>query len=112
MPPTILVRIGGHRCADTTGDVITFAWWIYPGSLPKYELESEAGRRGLKRRLSPSRKWPKAANVRILSQMIFVIASIGTAGIAPGTLHIQYQKIRARITRTGLRVKRRANSMG
>jgi hypothetical protein len=22
------VRIGGRRFADTTGDVITFAWWI------------------------------------------------------------------------------------
>jgi len=31
---------------------------------------------------------------------------------APGTPHIQYQKISAMMTRSGLSVKRRANSMG
>ena len=60
----------------------------------------------------PSRKCPKGASIRILSQMIFVIASIGTARIAPGTPHIQYQKIKATMTRRGLSVKRRANSIG
>jgi hypothetical protein len=43
----------------------------------------------------PSRKWPKADSIWILSQMIFVIASIGTARIAPDTPHIQYQKMSA-----------------
>jgi hypothetical protein len=60
----------------------------------------------------PSRKWPNADSIWILSQIIFVIASIGTARIAPGTPHIQYQKMSAMMTRTGFRVKRRANSMG
>ena len=44
--------------------------------------------------------------------MIFVIASIGTARIAPGTPHIQYQKMSDKMMSTGLRVKRRASSMG
>ena len=38
--------------------------------------------------------------------------SIGTAKIAPGTPHIQYQKIRDRITATGLMVNRFASSSG
>ena len=40
-----------------------------------------------------------------------MIANIGTARIAPGTPHIQYQKIRDRITATGFIVKRFASSI-
>ena len=45
------------------------------------------------------------------SQTIFVTAMIGTARIAPGTLYTQYQKIKARITGTGLSVKHLASSI-
>src|SRR5947209_13741232 len=41
-----------------------------------------------------------------------MIANMGTAKIAPGTPHIQYQKIRDRITATGLMVNRFASSSG
>src|SRR5437016_13581343 len=60
----------------------------------------------------PSRKWPNAFNGRTRSQTIFTMASIGTARIAPGTPHIQNQNTSARMTSTGLSVKRRARSMG
>ena len=36
------------------------------------------------------------------SQTNFSVASMGTARIAPATPHIQYQKIREMITRTGI----------
>src|SRR6478735_5978638 len=60
----------------------------------------------------PSRKCPKAASGRTRSQMIFVIASIGTERIAPGAPHIQNQKTSEMMTRTGLRVNRLARSIG
>src|SRR5690349_19752138 len=41
----------------------------------------------------PSSRCPIARNGRRSSQMILVIASIGTARIAPAMPHIQYQKI-------------------
>ena len=41
-----------------------------------------------------------------------MIVNIGTAKIAPGTPHIQYQKIKDRITATGFIVNRFANSIG
>jgi hypothetical protein len=68
----------------------------------------------LRRRQSshPSRKWPKAANDRTRSQMVFAIASIGTERITPGIPHIQNQKTSEMMTRTGLRVKRLARSIG
>src|SRR6186997_1349337 len=56
----------------------------------------------------PSRKCPNAASGRIRSQMILVIASIGTERIAPGAPHIQNQKTSEMITRTGLRMNRLA----
>lgn len=57
-------------------------------------------------------KWPNAASDGIRSQTILVIASIGVARMAPGTPHIQYQKIKAITISTGLIVKRRARSRG
>ena len=60
----------------------------------------------------PSSKCPIARSGRRSSQMILVIASSGTARIAPVMPHIQYQKINARITATGLMVNRRASSIG
>ncbi|CAN5726268.1 hypothetical protein BH10PSE6_BH10PSE6_24090 [soil metagenome] len=53
-------------------------------------------------RLSPSMR----------SQMIFNVATMGTASRAPATPHIQYQKIRAMITTTGLSVNCRASNIG
>ena len=44
-----------------------------------------------RRRYSPSRKCPSAFSGRNLSEMIFRIANMGTAKIAPGTPHIQNQ---------------------
>src|SRR6185437_8357146 len=44
--------------------------------------------------------------------MILVIASMGTERIAPGIPHIQNQKTSEMMTRTGLRVKRLARSIG
>ena len=41
-----------------------------------------------------------------------IMVNMGTAKIAPGTPHIQYQKIRDRITATGFIVNRFANSIG
>ncbi len=41
-----------------------------------------------------------------------MIANMGTAKIAPGTPHIQSQKIRERITATGFIVNRFASSIG
>ena len=41
-----------------------------------------------------------------------MIVNIGTAKIAPGTPHIQYQKISDRITATGFIVNRFASSIG
>src|SRR5579863_1431319 len=64
------------------------------------------------RRLHPSRKRPKAASGRMRSQMILVVASIGTDRIAPGIPHIQNQKTSEMMTRTGLRVNRLARSIG
>jgi hypothetical protein len=61
---------------------------------------------------SPSRKCPRAFSGRNLSQMIFRIASNGTAKIAPGTPHIQNQNTSDKMTRTGFSVKRRASNMG
>jgi hypothetical protein len=58
----------------------------------------------VREKLQPSKKWPNAVNGRMRSQTIFVIASIGTDGITPGTPHIQNQKTRETITRTGLSV--------
>ena len=50
--------------------------------------------------------------VEIRSQTILVIASIGTERIAPGAPHIQNQKTSEMMTRTGLRMNRRARSIG
>ena len=47
-----------------------------------------------------------------LVAMILAIANMGTARMAPGTPHIQYQKTSANTTKTGLRVKRLAKSIG
>ena len=44
--------------------------------------------------------------------MILVIANIGTASIAPNTPHVQYQKMSAKMTNTGLSVNRLASSIG
>src|SRR4029450_2495414 len=63
-------------------------------------------------RYSPSRKCPKALSARNLSEMIFRIASIGTAKIAPSMPHIQNQNTSDRMINTGFSVKRRASSMG
>jgi len=60
----------------------------------------------------PSRKCPNAASGRIRSQMILVIASIGTERIAPGAPHIQNQKTSEMMTRTGLSMNRLARSIG
>src|SRR6185437_2946874 len=59
-----------------------------------------------------SRKWPNAAKGRTRSQIIFVIASMGTERIMPGIPHIQNQKRSEMMTRTGLRVNRLARSIG
>jgi two-component sensor histidine kinase len=66
----------------------------------------------LKHAFAPSRKCPNAASGRIRSQIILVIASIGTERIAPGAPHIQNQKTTEMMTRTGLRVNRLARSIG
>src|SRR5215467_11051848 len=60
----------------------------------------------------PPRRWPKVRKGRSRSDMILMIASMGTAKIAPGTPHIQYQKIKDRITATGFIVNRFASSSG
>jgi hypothetical protein len=65
-----------------------------------------------RRRLQPARKCPSAANGRMRSQTILTIANIGTERIAPGMPHIQNQKSRDEITRTGLSVNRLASSIG
>jgi hypothetical protein len=44
--------------------------------------------------------------------MIFRIANMGTAKIAPGTPHIQNQNTSDRMINTGFSVKRRASNMG
>jgi hypothetical protein len=49
---------------------------------------------------SPSRKCPRAFSGRNRSQMIFRIASNGTAKIAPGTPHIQNQNTSDKMTST------------
>ena len=61
---------------------------------------------------SPSRKCPRAFSGRNLSEMIFRMASIGTAKIAPSTPHIQNQNTSDRMINTGFSVKRRASYMG
>jgi hypothetical protein len=62
--------------------------------------------------LYPSCRCLQALNGRRSLHTILVTARIGTARIAPGTSHVQGQKISARITATGLMVKRRATSIG
>lgn len=62
--------------------------------------------------VSPSRKCPIAFKGSTPSHTILVIANIGTDRIAPGTPHIQNQKINEMITSTGLSVNRRASSTG
>src|SRR4029079_18423375 len=74
---------------------------IYVGALVSSSLVSQ-----------PSRKCPNAARGRTRSHTILVTASIGTDRIAPGAPHIQNQNTRDTITKTGLRVKRLARSMG
>jgi hypothetical protein len=51
----------------------------------------------------PSRKWPNAASGRTRSQMILVIASMGTERITPGIPHIQNQKTSEMIGEARLR---------
>jgi hypothetical protein len=53
-----------------------------------------------------------AAQGRMLSQMILTMPRTGTARMAPGTPHIQYQKTRETMTTTGFSVNRRATRIG
>ena len=57
---------------------------------------------------SPSRKCPRAFSGRNLSDMIFRIANMGTAKIAPGTPHIQNTS--DKMINTGFNVNRRASN--
>jgi hypothetical protein len=78
-------------------------WGSAPaGSFPLISLILHGCAKG-----QPSKRWPNAVNGRTRSQMIFVIASIGTDNIAPGTPHIQNQKTRDTITRTACSLKAR-----